>query len=427
VGPIDPEFFDGEEMRAALAARDIGTVYRLLRRQGLSQRRIAQWTGQSQSEVSEILKDRKVHNVWVLERIADGLGIPRARIGVSYGEQAPQAPSAGVEVDEEMHRRALVATTMAAALGQALGGLPELALPSAQALPSRLGMAHVCTVRAVTEGLRGVARHYGGQAEVFGAAATLYTRWMQVPAPEPVKAALAAALVELHTEGGWCCYDSGLDGTGYFTRALRLAGEARDSYGIANAAWHAGMVLTRTGHPNQALKLLQLGAFQLRPQGEDSRVPTLAARLGRTSAAAYARLGGADEATRCLAKAREGWEPQDAFERADAVLGTAIIQRELGQLDAAEQFATNAACTYSEAHRRGRTITELLLAEIHIQAGEPQGPRLAHQAIGKVSTLQSLAVRREWLIPLATALQARPGTDTQELARTARQIATTQI
>ncbi|MGH3867698.1 MAG: hypothetical protein ACRDQ4_16485 [Pseudonocardiaceae bacterium] len=59
------------------------------------------------------------------------------------------------------------------------------------------------TVRAVTERLRGVARYYGGQAEVFGAAATLYTRWMRVPAADAVKVQLAAALAELHTEAGW--------------------------------------------------------------------------------------------------------------------------------------------------------------------------------------------------------------------------------
>jgi transcriptional regulator with XRE-family HTH domain len=428
VGPFDPKFFEGEEMRAALAARDIGIVYRLFRRQGVSQRRIAHLTGQSQSEVSEILKGRKVRDVWVLERIADGLGVPRAWMGLSYGEQAPDTPSAGVEVDEEMHRRVLVATTMAAALGQAFVGLPELALPRGQAVvPSRLDMSYVHTVRAVTEGLRGVARYYGGQAEVFGAVATLYTRWMQVPATDAVKAQLAAALAELHTEAGWCCYDSGLEGTGFFTRALRLAGESGDTYGIANAAWHAGVVLNRTGHPNQALKLLQLGRFRLRPQADDSRVATLTARLGRTSAAAYARMGGREEATRCLAEAREGWEPKDIFERADADLGTAVIQRDLGQLDTAEQFALSAARTYGEGHRRGRTMAELFLAEVHLRAGEPQGLTLAHQAIKKVSTLQSLAVRGEWLVPLVSALEARPGTDTQELARTARRIATTQI
>ncbi|MGH3833562.1 MAG: hypothetical protein ACRDRS_24525, partial [Pseudonocardiaceae bacterium] len=362
-----------------------------------------------------------------LERIADGLGIPRARLGVSYGEQAPDTPSANKEVTEAMKRRVLVALTMAAATDQAFAGLPELALPTAQPLPSRLEMSHVHTVRAVTEQLRGIARYYGGQADLFGAAVTLYTRWMEVPATDVVKAALAAALAELHTEAGWCCYDSGLDGTGLFTRALRLAGQARDTYGIANAAWHAGMILVRTGHPNDALKLLQLGGFQLRPQANDPRVPTLTARLARTSAAAYARMRGHDEATRCLAEASEGWEPRDTFERADADLGTAMIQRDLGQLDAAERFATSAARTYSEAHRRGRTITELLLAEIHIRAGEPRGLTLAHHAIEKVSTLHSVAARREWLTPLATALEARPGTDTQELARRSRQLATTRI
>ncbi|MGH3754138.1 MAG: hypothetical protein ACRDRP_15875 [Pseudonocardiaceae bacterium] len=69
MGPIEPEFFDSEEMRAALTARDIAAVYRLLGRLGVSQRRIAHLTGQSQSEVCEILKGRRVRDVWVLERI----------------------------------------------------------------------------------------------------------------------------------------------------------------------------------------------------------------------------------------------------------------------------------------------------------------------------------------------------------------------
>jgi len=326
MGPIDPEFFKGDEMRAALAARDIGTVYRLLRRVGVSQRQIAQRTGQSQSEVSEILKGRKVRDVWVLERIADGLGVPRAWMGLSYGEEGPDTPSAEEEVDEDVRRRALLAATSAAALGQAFLGLPELALPTGEVLPSRLGMFHVHTVRAITEQLVSVTRYYGGQADVFAAAVKLYTRWMQVPAPEAIKAQLGAALAELHTQTGWCCYDAGLDGTGYFTRALRLAGEAGDSYGIANAAWTAGATLVRTGHPNDALKLFQLGGFRLRGfqhskstpatgRADDPRLPTLAARLNLNSATAYAVMGGPDQATRYLAEAHDGWAPRDAFER----------------------------------------------------------------------------------------------------------------
>ncbi|MGH3830891.1 MAG: hypothetical protein ACRDRS_10660 [Pseudonocardiaceae bacterium] len=164
-----------------------------------------------------------------------------------------------------MKRRNLVSVTSTAAFGQAFVGLPELALPTGHVLPSRLGMVHVRTVVGVTERWRGVVRYYGGQAEVVSAVAMSYTRWMRVPATDEVTARLATALAEVHTEAGWACYDSGLDGAGHFTRALRLAGTARDTYGIAHAALHAGMTLVRTGNPNDALKLLQLGGFSSAP------------------------------------------------------------------------------------------------------------------------------------------------------------------
>ncbi len=104
------------------------------------------------------------------------------------------------------------------------------------------------------------------------------------------------------------------------------------------------------------------------PPPDDPRLPTLTARLTRGSATAYALMGGTDEATRHL-------------------------------------------------------------AEVHVRAGEPQSLTLtlAHHAIAGVSALQSVAARRERLIPLATALETRPSTDTRELARLARQVATTRI
>ncbi|MGH3721196.1 MAG: helix-turn-helix domain-containing protein [Pseudonocardiaceae bacterium] len=206
--PIDPEFFDDDEVRAALANRDIGTLFRLLQRVGVSQRQIAELTGQSQSEVSEItLKGRQVLNVNVLERIADGIGAPRARLGVSYGEEAP--PTA-TEMSEAMKRRIMLAATMATAVRQATQALGEplhLPLPTDDELPTRLDMSHVHAVRTATTQLRGMARYHGGQGTLFSAAATLYTRWMQVPAPDAVKAQLAAALAELHTQAGWTCYE----------------------------------------------------------------------------------------------------------------------------------------------------------------------------------------------------------------------------
>jgi predicted XRE-type DNA-binding protein len=102
----DPAVWEEAVMRRALAAHDIATVYRLLGRLGFSQQRIAELTGQGQSEVSAILHGRRVISYQVLSRIADGLGIPRGYLGLSwcacpageasFGPQAP-APSAAVE------------------------------------------------------------------------------------------------------------------------------------------------------------------------------------------------------------------------------------------------------------------------------------------------------------------------------------------
>ncbi len=160
---------------------------------------------------------------------------------------------------------------------------------------------------------------------------------------------------------------------------------------------------------------------------DDPRIPTLTAWLTLNSATAYALMDLPDQAKRCLAEAREGWAPRDAFERAAMDRATAGIQLDLGQLDIAEQFAASAVRTYGEGHRRGRTMAELALAEVYVRAGEPRGLVLARQAIEAVSSLQSVAVRRERLVPLVTALEARPGSDAKEIARMARQVAATRV
>ncbi|MGH3867351.1 MAG: helix-turn-helix domain-containing protein [Pseudonocardiaceae bacterium] len=427
---LGPEFVDSDEVRAAVEALDIGALFRLANRLGVTQRQIAGLTGQSQSEVCAILKGRKVVNFFVLRRVADGFGISRERMFLGYGDIGPQAPSTKEEVDAEVRRRALIAALLNEPL-VILGKPIILPLTTSDPLPKRLSMAHVHEVRTLTDQLVGRLRYYGGQAGLFGDAVRRYTRWMEVPGTEEVKAQLAAALAELHTEAGWACHDSGLDGTGYFTHGLPLAHQAGDTYAIIYAAWRAGAALVRNGYPNDALTQFQLGGFWASKPisgAEDPRLPTLIAFLNLNSATAYALMGGFDEATRHLAKAHDGWEPRDAFERAGMDRATAAIHLDLGQLDTAEQFATTALRNnQGEGHRVDRIINELLLAEVHVRAGEPQGLILAHQAIDGVRTLHSIATRRQRLIPLAAALEARPSTDSRELARIARQVAATRI
>jgi transcriptional regulator with XRE-family HTH domain len=115
------------EGRCALAARDVSRVFRLLAEHGVTQRALADAIGMSQSQVSEIVHGRAVMQVRVLERIADGLGIDRAWLGVAGCDNYAVGTGSPDEMDEAMKRRAFLAAASAALWGQpVLGELREL-------------------------------------------------------------------------------------------------------------------------------------------------------------------------------------------------------------------------------------------------------------------------------------------------------------
>jgi hypothetical protein len=87
--PLPTLLWHEPSMAAALAERDMATVYRLLQAHGLSQRGIAARTGQSQSEISEVMSGRRIVSYDVLARIADGLGISRGYLGMAYCAPGP--------------------------------------------------------------------------------------------------------------------------------------------------------------------------------------------------------------------------------------------------------------------------------------------------------------------------------------------------
>jgi len=67
-------------------------------------------------------------------------------------------------------------------------------------------------------------------------------------------------------------------------------------------------------------------------------------------------------------------------------------------------------------------LSTIVLATVHVRAGESGGLPLAHDAITAVAKLSSVRTRGK-LSPLAAALEARPGRDARDLAQMARQAA----
>lgn len=175
----------------------------------------------------------------VLERIADGLGIPRERMGLSYGPEhtyPEQVTVAEPEEAEDVFRRHLLAQGGIALTGATVTKLGELVAelpwPGSTPLPTQLTGVHVAQVRELTRGLDKTALALGSTPEVSTAAAMWAMRLLSVPGAEPVMKALRRALAELHLQAGWAGVRRGsLSSFGVpLQPGAELATESRDAY-----------------------------------------------------------------------------------------------------------------------------------------------------------------------------------------------------
>jgi hypothetical protein len=107
----------------------------------------------------------------------------------------------------------------------------------------------------------------------------------------------------------------------------------------------------------------------------------------------------------------------------------ALLELERGRLDIAEQFAASSVRRWDGLSRLGNTRSSVTLATIHVRASEQDGLQMAHHAITAItatSKISSMRVRQR-LLPLAADLDARRGSDYQDLARMALQVASTRV
>ncbi|MGH3420243.1 MAG: hypothetical protein ACRDOD_11735, partial [Streptosporangiaceae bacterium] len=337
-------------------------------------------------------------------------------------------------------RRHLLALSGVAAFSASIKGLGELTERvvglSPVPLPERLSPAHVAQVRDLTRRLREAGNARGSDPVVSSAVAEQITRLTGVPGAEPVKLALLSAVAGLHAEAGWAgvdarCYDRAMYHT---TRALELATEAGDPYYQTLALNYAAVATIEHGYPNDGLKMLQCGqviAWRIPAELDRSTIAIGAGSraaleaCGRAdSATALAMLGEPEAASREQDTARGKWQPTRTDPAGDLDIGAARLELDRGRLDVAESYATASLRRWESGSARARTQSRIVLATVHVRAGERGGLALAHGAISDVTKLSSVRARR-LLEPLAAALAARPGSDAQELARTARQVATT--
>jgi len=414
---ITPDAWEDQEMRSALAGREVSTIYKLLRRKGVSQRQIAAMTGQSQSEVSEILKGRQVMAYDVLLRIADGLGVPRGYMGLAYDEAtaAKVAESSGspeAEEPENVKRRKFLAHAAAVAVGAHVLGADSgswVSNPVLTPAPGRIGMTDVRQVEAATRALRSLDYQYGGGfcRDAVVAQLSWGQQMLNSSGTEVVKQRLHIALADLHNLAGWTSFDVGLidSARNHFGRALELAKAGESDELVANILYRMGRVYLHKESPDDALKMFQLGQIAAQQSGSELAVAVICAN----QAWAYAMLGHEDQTMKLIGRTRDEFARSNHGEAADwvkffneddvySMIGT--VHTVLAQkVDArhtkyAIPALTRAIDSYGDEVARNKAFNLSSLATNHLLDGDiDHGAKVGVQAVDLAQHLKSKRVR----------------------------------
>jgi tetratricopeptide (TPR) repeat protein len=240
---LPPAFWERPDVCQALRQRDMSALFRLLQQYlGLSQMRIGTAVGLGQGRMSEIINGiRKIRDVKVFERIADGLDMPdhaRVLLGLTPRQitaPPPRSPAATSGQDVELLRQITAAGRIDATVVRVLQGETD----NIRLLDRRLGAPAVA----------GKLEAHIGQIETS-------LRYSLRPGN---RQQLARALADASALAGWQAIDMNRlpRAWAHFERATAAAREAGDPCLLAFAAGEQAYVLLDLHHPAEALAMVR--------------------------------------------------------------------------------------------------------------------------------------------------------------------------
>jgi transcriptional regulator with XRE-family HTH domain/tetratricopeptide (TPR) repeat protein len=406
--------------RKALFQRGIAQVFRILRDAGVSQANIAVATGQKQSEISEIISGRQVQSVALLERIADGLGVPRGWMGLAYVPDLAPMTQKDLQTadlsDDNLLRHAITVLRGEPVFGPAD---PIRVMDTPTPTSRRVGPAEVQQVAAITQRFGRLAGDLGGvpMTRALTAHAQASEALLSAIMRDPVRKQLLAALSDAHRHAGYAAAGAGLRHLArqHFVRGMDCAGEADDLIRAVFALDALGRLEIDIGQPNEALKLFQLGAAA-------ARSALARSRLEYDCAWALGLMGVADETITALRRARDSHQAMSDEPRPWTQMVTAMPHIEGCTYLALRRFdraaAALAAAVDGAEHAMACTVNNFgLLAAAQLRSGEiGTGLHTAQQVIRLAKRVRSVSV---WngLAPLQEAAAARRDSACQDLAR----------
>ncbi|HSA53417.1 MAG TPA: XRE family transcriptional regulator [Yinghuangia sp.] len=354
-----------ERLLRALAERDMGAVFRMLNRRGVSTRRLASAVDITQGRLYDYMNGKsRVEKLALFEQIADAFHIPGHLLGLARRSWEPATAATEQRTDHP--------------------------LPDSDDLAA---MDHFRDADRQTGG----GRLYG--AVVRHLSDRVAPRLVDTASGRQVFAA-AAALTEM---AGWMAHDSGQDDLAerHFARALPLAHISGDLPLAANVAASSSHLALQTGDPSAAEEWACTG-LDLVTRGP--RIPALAARLHVMRARALAAAEQHAPAVRTLEAARQDLEGgKDAehpwlspFDAAALASESALVLRDLERLDEALQHAEQAVALRQIVRTRSLALSRISLVDIQVRRGELDAAvHVAHALLSTSPTLGSVRVVRQ--------------------------------
>ena len=381
--------------RQTLRDRDFQALFQLARRHGASQGRIASATGMTQSKVSTILNPpagrgpRRITNIDLIERIADGFDIPddaRAVLGLASKARS----STGYEPAGEHESSAVQPAHMPPGhidTGRTDGASrlhsPDLDNVLALGTTSRLSPATLNALESSITDFWQRDDQYGGEA--LRPAVTAQLRHvldiLGGCRDESQRRRLYAIAAELSRLTGWMLFDAQQFSTGrtYFEEALRLAREINDRPFIANVLASMSLQATYEDKPTDALALVR-AAQDVSRSGSTPRVKSM---LAMREAFAHATLGDQADCHSAIAGAQRSFEVIDAsdddpewvtyFGETKLVADTGIALSQLGEPQTAAPLIEDGLAWQDAANTRTRAFHSYWLAETRLHSGDLDG------------------------------------------------------
>ncbi|WP_460704334.1 hypothetical protein [Myceligenerans halotolerans] len=425
---ISPAHWESPPMRRALARHDFKTVYGLLRRVGVSQRRIGRLTGQSPAEVYQIMsRGRRVQAHEVLVRIADGLGVPRGYMGLAYDEETADlldlaSASFSTEVLDRMATQDVLTHAATTTMGVAPGEIGRWWQPVDRATapgPERIGMNDVVRIEMLTAAMWQVDNAHGGGAcrDAVAAQACWAQQLLVADMDDDVRTHLFRALTDLHVLAGWSSFDVGMvePALAHLKRALELSRAGGDWAMTAHVLFRMARVYLHSCQADEGLRLLQLGQIAAQNSGSS----TTTSLICINEAWARSLLGDERQMERSISRAEfefefgagDGDTPRwigwfgagelyamSGVARA-ALPGAGTVTLELARAGLAASFVER-----GDEHERAQALALPVLAGVTARLGDLDATvEVSQRAIDAADRISSRRVV-DWLGPLATTL-----------------------